>query len=74
MYILMRRSTARENWIPVLTYKELLGAQHALINLSKNNEYYWDIFVGESITKRMVEEETVEVPEIVKERTNKGAK
>ena len=68
MYILMRRANTKESWIPMITYKELSGAQHAIVTLSRSNEFEWDIFVAESITKRLHREEDVVAPKIVKER------
>ncbi len=72
MFVVMSRDSVNDRWESVLDYKESKGAQKALVNLSRGSDKQWDIFC--SITRRLYEEETVEVPEIVKERTNKGAK
>ncbi len=70
VYILMRRASNKESWISFITYKELQGAQHALVNLSRGNSYEWDIFCAESITKRMTGDCKAKAPQVVKERTS----
>lgn len=68
IFILMQRFDKHSQWNPLLAYKELEGAQQALLRLSADNDYHYDIYRAESITKELCDDIDVEAPTIIKER------